>query len=184
MSATRLPFPPVCPLHGIQTERLRFERLEAQRLESWIPLFNDPDTARFLGLDPTLNRRALAQAWFDKTFSRYAEGSGGQHALIEKGTGTFVGQCGIMIQTWNEEPLLEVGYALLPQFRGRGFAVEAAVRAKQEAFAQHEVDAIHSMVHPENHPSANVAKRNGMTVHASGLHGDMPTDLYRVLRQA
>lgn len=182
MTSTRSPFPPVCSLHGVETERLRFERLETERLQSWAALFDSPDTARFLGLDPALDALSLAQHWFDKTFDRYREGSGGQHALIFKETGEFVAQCGLMIQRFKGRDILEVGYAVLPQYRGNGYALEAARCAKELAFSKHDVEIVHSMIHPDNWASARVAELNGMHVLAKDLEADMPTELWGVKR--
>ena len=84
------------------------------------------------------------------------------NVLIDKNTNRLVGQCGILVQTIEEVERLEIGYSLLPEFWGRGYASEAALKCKNYAFEHNFSDVLMSMVHVENISSEKVALRNGM----------------------
>lgn len=83
-----------------------------------------------------------------------------------KKTGAFVGMCGLLVQDMDGDQRLEVGYSLLPQHHGKGFAIEAARFAREHAFAKaYDKDFDHlivSMIHVDNKPSIKVALKNEM----------------------
>ena len=58
---------------------------------------------------------------------------------------------------------LEIGYSVLPQFWGRGYASEAALKCKNYAFEHNFSDVLMSMIHVDNISSKKVALINGMT---------------------
>ncbi|MFT5822208.1 MAG: ribosomal-protein-alanine N-acetyltransferase [Crocinitomix sp.] len=151
-------------LDGVESDRLKFRLLEETDFESWLPLFYEADVARFLGLDPSLTPKELCQKWFDKVLNRYENDLGGLNVLIDKQTGKFIGQCGLLVQTVENETFLEIGYSILPEYWGMGYATEAAIKAKVEAFQHNYADLLISIVHIENEGSATVARRNGMSL--------------------
>ena len=48
------------------------------------------------------------------------------NALIDKANGKLAGMCGLLIQEVDGIRELEVAYAMLPQYRNKGLATEAA----------------------------------------------------------
>ncbi len=93
----------------------------------------------------------MAGAWTIRGFSMFA--------LIERGTGRWIGRAG----PWRPEgwPGDEIGWGVLPEHAGRGFAYEAAVASMDYAV---EVlgwrDIIHT-IDPENAASIALARRLG-----------------------
>ncbi|NOQ72771.1 MAG: GNAT family N-acetyltransferase [Crocinitomix sp.] len=170
-------------LDGLETERLQFRLLEAEDFETWLPLFYEKDVGRFLGLDSSLTPKELCQKWFDKVLHRYENDLGGLNVLIDKQTGKFIGQCGLLVQTVGNENYLEIGYSILPAYWGMGYATEAAIKVKNEAFERDYADLIISIVHIENEGSATVARRNGMSVIKSidDFMG-MPINMYGIYK--
>jgi ribosomal-protein-alanine N-acetyltransferase len=55
----------------------------------------------------------------------------------------------------------EIGYSLIEQARGKGFATEALQALVDEAFAQGELEEMQACTVPENTPSRNVLARVG-----------------------
>lgn len=168
-------------LTGEQTERLDFHLLTRDYFEAWVPMFDDTSVAGFLGMDPSKPSRELCEYWFEKSLKRYEENRGGMNVLIDRQTGAFVGQCGLLLQTIDGEDRLEVGYSVLPQYWGKGYATEAARRCKELAFERNYCDVLISIVHPDNHASAQVARNNGMSIErfVPDFAG-MPVNIYRV----
>ena len=88
----------------------------------------------------------------------------GQWALEEKATGTFVGRAGTFWPNRDDWPGIEIGWALHPDHWGKGYATEAGAASVEYAFAHHDVDALYSVILPENERSQGVAKRLGFTL--------------------
>ena len=149
-------------LTGQETERLKFRKLQPDDFDTWLPMFKANNIAKFLDLDLKASESELCTLWFDKAFHRHENDLGGMNVLIDKNTNRLVGQCGILVQTIEEVERLEIGYSLLPEFWGRGYASEAALKCKNYAFENNFSNVLMSMVHVENISSEKVALRNGM----------------------
>lgn len=150
-------------LTGQETERLKFRLLKPTDFETWLGLFDAPNVAEFLDLDPQLSANELCKKWFDKAFHRYENNLGGMNALIDKRNNRLIGQCGLLIQTIDDEERLEIGYSILPTYWNQGFASEAAQKCKNHAFKNTLTNSLVSMVHVDNIGSEKVALKNGMT---------------------
>ena len=85
----------------------------------------------------------------------------GHWALEEKKSGRFVGRAGLHRPERHDWPGVEVGWALHPDYWGRGYATEAGVAAVRYGFDELEVEKLFSCILPENRRSQAVAKRLG-----------------------
>ena len=85
----------------------------------------------------------------------------GHWALEEKKSGRFVGRAGLHRPERHDWPGVEVGWALHPDYWGRGYATEAGAAAVRYGFDELEVEKLFSCILPENHRSQAVAKRLG-----------------------
>jgi RimJ/RimL family protein N-acetyltransferase len=169
-------------LTGEHTERLEFRLLKDSDFETWLPFFADKSVATFLALDPEKSSKELCEFWFEKVYNRYNNDLGGMNVLIDKQTGNFVGQCGLLVQEVESKTRLEVGYSLLPQFWGKGYATEAAKKCKLFAFENNFTNSLISIIHPDNFPSQKVAENNGMKLmrKIEGGHFGMPANLFEI----
>ena len=82
-------------------------------------------------------------------------------AMTEKETGKFVGTIGL----WNSDPWPEpeMGYWLLPEFQGKGFAMEGGLAVKTYALEKVQIPSLVSYIDPANEPSKKLALRLGAT---------------------
>lgn len=170
-------------LEGRETERLKFRLLQDSDYDTWINLFNGTDYARFLGMAHLQTPEEQCNLWFEKVKTRYDNDRGGMNVLIDKQTGELVGQCGLQVQDVDGETIIEVGYSLLPQHHGKGYAIEAAKKCRDYAFEQGYVDELFSIIHIENQPSVEVALRNGMRLYKATEFLGMPVNLYRITKE-
>jgi RimJ/RimL family protein N-acetyltransferase len=122
------------------------------------------------------------KAWFDRVFNRYQNNLGGMNALIDKQTNKLIGQCGLLVQTVDGVEELEIGYSMMPEFRGMGYASEASQKCKAYAFEHHLADSIISIIHIDNIDSANVALKNGMKPEKQTLFRNMEANIFRVYK--
>jgi len=164
-----------------ETKRLTFRKLEYSDFDTWLPFFNDPNVANYLAFDTSLSPRELCEFWFEKALARYKNKTGGMNVLIDIQTGDFIGQCGLLLQEIEDEEMLEIGYSLLPQYRGKGYAIEAASMCKIHAFKHDLAPFLVSVIHVENLASKKVALKNGMTYLKTidDFHG-VKCDVYQV----
>ncbi len=127
-----------------------------------------------------------AQEWLDRQLDRYQKWGFGLWAVILKETEEMIGQCGLTMQPWKEEEVLEIGYLLERSHWHKGYAIEAAKACKQYAFDVLKAKDVCSIIRDTNKASQTVAERNGMTVadtwtkHYRGV--DMPHFRYMVCR--
>jgi [ribosomal protein S5]-alanine N-acetyltransferase len=171
-------------LVGEETERLRFRLLLENDFDSWLPLFQKDGVANLLGMDdiPTPERRC--RKWFDITMNRYKNDLGGMNVLMDKQTGEFIGQCGLLVQRIDDAMELEIGYAILPEFWNKGYATEAAIKCKKYAFEQNFTDSIISIIFIDNIRSEKVARKNGMYLDKRAIFQNMPVNIFRVNRSS
>ena len=104
------------------------------------------------------------QGWLDKQIQNYGQYGFGLWAVILKQSTEMIGQCGLTMQDYEGNPVLEVGYLFRKAFWHKGYAAEASIACKEYAFDALNVNEVFSIIRDTNIPSQNVAKRNGMTV--------------------
>jgi ribosomal-protein-alanine N-acetyltransferase len=121
--------------------------------------------------------------WIQRNQSRYEHDGYGIMAMALKGTIELIGDCGIVRQTIEEEPMLEVGYHLRRDQWGHGYATEAATACMDYAFGELGAGKVVSLIRPENTPSRRVAERNGMQVERQVMHDGLPHLLYVMKRE-
>ena len=107
---------------------------------------------------------AETQAWLDRQLSRYAQYGFGLWAVVLKESGGMIGQCGLTMQPWRGDEVLEVGYLFNRAFWHHGYATEAARGCMEYAFDRLGAREVCSIIRETNLPSRRVAERNGMTV--------------------
>jgi RimJ/RimL family protein N-acetyltransferase len=109
----------------------------------------------------------------------------GQWALEDKATGAFVGRAGLHNPERADWPGVEVGWVLHPDHWGKGYATEAASRAVDYAFGKLKLDALCSVILPENTRSIAVALRLGFHLGGEQVLShfpSMPHGIWRLTR--
>jgi RimJ/RimL family protein N-acetyltransferase len=140
----------------LETERLLLRSTQEDDLDGWATLLGDPESAQFIGgvVPRSVAWRAMAAmagSWELRGF--------GMFAVVEKATGRWIGRLG----PWQPEgwPGTEVGWGLIREAWGQGFAAEGATAAIYWAFDHLGwTDVIHT-IDPRNLPSIALAERLG-----------------------
>lgn len=124
------------------------------------------------------------QGWLDRQRMRYQKLGFGLWAVVLKESNEMIGQCGLTMQPWKEEEVLEIGYLFQRTFWHKGYAAEAARGCKKYAFEVLKAKEVCSIIRDTNTASRRVALRNDMekkdswVKHFRGI--DMPHDRYVV----
>lgn len=167
-------------LFGHETERLSFRKLDPDDFDTWLRFCETPDSLKYFAFPETDSAAEKCRKWFDKVAWRYENYLGGMNALIDKETAKFVGQCGLLVQTVDEVEELEIGYSLMSEFRGFGYALEAARKCRDLAFQKDLTDSLISIIHKDNLASQQVAIKNGMKLSKQTVFSNMQVYIYRI----
>ncbi|MGW6916310.1 GNAT family N-acetyltransferase [Kitasatospora sp. NPDC054939] len=145
------------------TERLTARLWEQSDLERVHDLYSRREVAGWLGSTPrALESPDEAAALVERWRGRSTGPHWGIWALERRDTGTAVGSVLLLPLPDGEPDEVEVGWHLHPDSWGHGFATEAARAALARGFAAG-LPEIHALVRPDNHRSAAVCRRLGMT---------------------
>ncbi len=140
----------------LETERLVLRAWRDDDLGAYAEMVADPETMRFLG-----GPLARPDAWRSIAYQlgHWALRGHGMWAVERKSDGALIGRIGVQRpETW---PATEIAWTLGPQYRGQGYATEAAKASMDWGFENLSVTKLVSLIDPENFPSQNVAKRLG-----------------------
>lgn len=167
-------------LEGQETERFKFRLLEYSDYDTWIEFFRNSGAARFLGIHGLETPEDQCRKWFEIAFGRYRDELGGMNALIDKSSGEFIGQSGLLVQEVDGRSELEISYSIMPQFWNKGYATEAAVKCRNYAFEHDYAQSLISIIHVDNVQSQSVALKNGMSKSKQTIFKKMPVHIYRI----
>ena len=165
-----------------ETERLLLRPLVPEDARAWEAFVMDEKATEFFPSDWKLSPEK-AKEWIEFQLKRYADSRYGLQALIEKGSGKLIGQCGLLAQHIDNVDELEVGYHLLPAYWGKGYASEAAQAFKAMGFDNGLADSIISIIDVGNTASQKVAERNGMRRGVRTEYYGMEVFVYRISRE-
>ncbi len=88
--------------------------------------------------------------WIARNRARYDDNGFGLWAVEWSKDGSFVGDCGLVMQSLEETGVVEVGYHVLPAWQRRGIATEAALACRDYARDVLQVGKLYAFVRPEN----------------------------------
>jgi len=111
-------------MHILDTERLSLREFTPQDAPFLFRLVNQPGWIRNIN-NPGVRTLDDALAWAEgRLFKAYRELGHGFWAVQRRADGELVGMCGLFKRPALPEP--DIGYALLAEHEGRGYALEAA----------------------------------------------------------
>ena len=167
----------------LETERLYLREMNQSDFASLCRILKDDET--MYAYEGAFSDDEVRE-WLDRQIARYQKWGFGLWAVILKDTNEMIGQCGLTMQNWKDEEVLEIGYLFERAHWHKGYASEAAKACKKYAFETLNASEVCSIIRDTNIASQNVAIRNGMTVkdkwtkHYRGM--DMPHHRYVVYR--
>ena len=152
-------------MHGlrIETDRLILRPTAAEDFDAWAECMADPEVNRFLGGPQP---RAIAWRNFMTMAGCWSIQGFGMFSVIERDGGRWVGRLG----PWQPEgwPGHEIGWGLLRETWGKGYATEGAAASMDWAFDNLGWSQVIHSISPENHASIGVAKKLGSTLLGPG----------------
>lgn len=144
----------------IETDRLLLRKLTPDDLPALRRLLQDDQA--MVAYEGAFSD-AEVQDWLDRQLARYQRWRFGLWAVLLRESGQVIGQCGLTMQPWKGQEVLEIGYLLERAHWHHGYATEAARACKDYAFATLDATEVCSIIRDTNLASQRVALRNGMT---------------------
>ena len=163
----------------IETERLILRGHTRDDFPAFARMWADADVTRFIGGAPLSEEDAWAR--FLRVMGHWAVLGFGFWAVTLKESGRRIGEVGILDVRREIEPSFhgvpEIGWSLLPEAQGRGYAGEAARAAVAWAEAKFGRVRMVCIIHPDNAPSLKLARRLGFREIARTTYKGEPTVL-------
>lgn len=144
----------------LETERLFLRRVTLDDAGLMLAVWNDPAFIRYVG-DRGIRTTEEAQAALrEGAFKLYEEYGYGPYSMTLKKDGALVGICGLFRRDNLEAP--DIGFAVLPDHCGKGFAGEAAAAVVAHARDDLGIQCLTAIVSPGNVASIGLIEKLGL----------------------
>lgn len=143
----------------LATERLALRKLEFSDAVFICELVNDPDWLKNIG-DKNVHSIADAERYLKSgPMALYEKHGAGLWAVVLLESDKLIGMCGLVKRDALED--FDLGFALLPEYRGQGFALEAARGVLKYVKEMMKLKRLAAIVSPDNMPSARLLLKLG-----------------------
>jgi RimJ/RimL family protein N-acetyltransferase/nitrite reductase/ring-hydroxylating ferredoxin subunit len=119
----------------------------------------DPETQRWVPIIPIPYEEADARRFILLTLQAWHDGSGYEFAIVDAATDRYLGSVGLHLGSNARRHA--VGYQVVPEARGNGYATRAVRLLTRWAFDQLHIERLALWTLPGNAPSQAVAERAG-----------------------
>ncbi len=143
----------------MESKRLNFREARDSDAQFIKALMNDPDWLRYIG-DRNLDSISKARVFIRQHLQNPATNNGlGMYVIELKPDLRTIGLAGLLHR--DHMPDIDIGYALLPDARGFGYAEESIRFFVKHAFVQLLHSTLYAIVHKDNVRSISLIKRCG-----------------------
>ena len=144
----------------LETERLTLRQFTADDAAFILELVNEPSFIQNIG-DRGVRTLSDAVRYIETgPVASYARNGFGLYLVQLKESGESIGMCGLIKRAALED--VDIGYAFLPRFWSKGYAVEAARAVKEQARGLG-LKRLAAIVDPANTGSIRVLEKLGLT---------------------
>ena len=144
----------------LETKRLVLRRMSVADAEFIFALVNEPAFIRNIG-DKGVRSLDDARAYIlNGPMSSYAKHGYGLYRVDLKENGDPIGICGLLKRDTLDD--VDIGFALLEKFRGRGFATESAAAVMEYGRGALGLERIVAITSPDNDASIRVLGKIGL----------------------
>ena len=151
----------------LETKRLILREIQKTDIYRFFKLDSNKKVHQYLGKNPI---KTIKQAEENIEFihQQYKELGIGRFACIEKSTGKFIGWSGLLLNKGEKEKLnnhqnfIEIGYRLITEFWGKGYASESAFSCLDFGFKKMNYDVIYGAADLQNLGSIKILNKIGL----------------------
>ena len=143
----------------LETERLLLRQFSTEDAEFILELLNEPSFIRNIGDRGVRTIEGANSYILNGPVASYAKNGFGLFLVKLKETNESIGMCGLIQRDALED--VDIGYAFLPRFWSKGYAVESALAVKEYARNVIGLNHIVAITDPENEGSIRVLEKIG-----------------------
>ncbi len=165
----------------IETARLLLRQPVIGDLDDLFRLWTTPEVFRFISGKPSTREECWARLL--RYIGHWTAFGYGFFGAVEKASGRYVGECGLMDFRREISPLLddsaEAGWVFSPQASGKGLATEAMSAILDWYGMRPDAKPLACIIAPENTASIGVAKKLGFVRESEALYRGQAITLFR-----
>ena len=150
---------------NIETQRLRLRPITVNDAALMLAVWNDPAFIQNVadrGIRTNEQARVAIQHGAEQLFESYGYGP---CSMSLKSNGAMIGVCGLFKRDNLDDP--DIGFAVLPDFCGQGYAGEAALAIVKYARVELAIKALTAIVSPKNAASIGLIEKLGLKFEAT-----------------
>ena len=150
----------------LETKRLYVREYTLEDLPASHTILSDKETMYAWGHGFSIDE---SKEWLEKQLKSYKENGFGIWAIIDKASGTIIGNAGLDRASINltnqksivKQEVVEIGYIVAKRFWGQGLGTEAARAVQEYAFKVLGLERVYCLIKEDNFASMRVARKLG-----------------------
>lgn len=159
-------------MNHIETERLILSEFSLDDAPFILEMLNDPGWLKFIG-DRGVKSLEDAQDYIANKLQKGFKEQGFGMLLVKlKGSETSIGTCGLLKREYLDD--MDIGFAFLPAFRGKGYAFEAATAVIEDGKERLRINRFLAFTDAKNDASISLITKLGLEFER--LMTDFPED--------
>lgn len=153
-----------------ETSRLLIRETHQEDADFIVKLLNSKGWLQYIGDRKVKKREDGIQYISSRFMASYAEFGFGFWAVIEKESQKAIGICGIVKRPTLED--VDLGYAFLPEYFGKGYAFEATSAILEVAKTKFDISTLIAIVQPDNLRSIKLLEKLSFSYERDTLFED------------
>lgn len=167
----------------LETDRLIARQAQSTDLQCYRTLLANLEVMHYVGKGA--KSEIEIQKLLTRTMQHFAKHGFGLCTLFEKISGNFVGRAGLVYLAYDDsQPEIELGFAFLKGYWGKGYATEISQALIKWGFAHLPVERILGIVQPNNTNSRKVLEKTGMSFVQKAVYTEVNVDMFAIYKQS
>lgn len=161
----------------IQTPRLHILPLEEEDFAKAYEMMQNPEVMQYIGSGVKTEQEA--RTLFNLFLEHQQKFGFSLGKVFKTDTGEFLGLGGMVhFAMEHDNPTIEIGYWLNPEYWGQGYATEIAKHSADWAFQHLDIDKIVGVTQPDNVASQRVLQKAGLVPDGETTYKGKPVHLF------